>query len=222
MSYKYELHCHTSDVSRCASTSAADAVKLYADAGYDGIVITDHYSPQTFVGAEAFVPQNYVEKYTRGYKNALDAAPEGFTVLLGMELRYFFTANDYLAYGVTEQFLRDNGNLMALYPRRFYKLAHENGLLVVQAHPFRGYIYRANPKYLDGCEVCNGKDSKEENDKAMKWFGDNNMEIMTGGSDFHHATNRALSGIITERRIETNDDLLEVLRNREFELIKNE
>ena len=41
--YKYELHSHTSECDRDAYLSARELVHLYKDAGYDGMVITDHY-----------------------------------------------------------------------------------------------------------------------------------------------------------------------------------
>ena len=41
--YKYETHLHTSETSACAVSSAGDMVRAYADAGYTGIVVTDHF-----------------------------------------------------------------------------------------------------------------------------------------------------------------------------------
>lgn len=41
---KLEMHAHTNEVSFCAHISAKDTVNLYKDSGYDGIVITNHYS----------------------------------------------------------------------------------------------------------------------------------------------------------------------------------
>ena len=45
--YKYELHAHTAECDLAARVGARDMVRLYKEAGYDGIVITDHYF-QTF------------------------------------------------------------------------------------------------------------------------------------------------------------------------------
>ena len=113
MSYKYELHCHTGEVSTCADAPAAQIVERYKKAGYDGIVITDHFSGMTFSPFNYFNPQKNAEHYLKGYREALKAAGDDFTVLLGMEIRFFLTRNDYLVYGVTEDFLRLNGDLMA-------------------------------------------------------------------------------------------------------------
>ena len=48
MEYKYELHCHTGAVSRCGRVEPEKIVEMYVEAGYNGIVVTDHYSPMTF------------------------------------------------------------------------------------------------------------------------------------------------------------------------------
>ena len=222
MQYKYELHCHTKETSLCGQVPAAEIVKMYKEAGYSGIVITDHYSPMTFKPSRVWRPQTDMDFYLSGYKEALKYADENFTVLLGMEIRYYATANDYLVYGVTEDFLRNSGNLMKVYPKKFYKLAKENGMLVVQAHPFRKLMIRTNPKYLDGTEIHNGKADIESNLKSAQWAEENNMAIRVSGSDFHRPKNLANGGIITNEPIKTNDDLLRILRSGEFEMIGEE
>lgn len=222
MKYKYELHCHTGDVSRCAACPAEKAVEIYKSNGYDGIVITDHYSPQTFLDRHLFAPQKETDFYLSGYEKALAAAGDDFTVLLGMELRFYGNGNDYLVYGMTPDFIRKYGNLMTYYPRRFYKLCQENDMIFLQAHPFRPYIFRTNPKYLDGCEVYNSKGQNNEiNVKAEAWAVANNMQVRVGGSDFHRESQvDRLSGITTNEKIRTNEDLLRILRNGEFEIIR--
>ena len=42
MEYKYELHCHTGAVSRCGRVEPEKIVEMYVEAGYNGIVVTDH------------------------------------------------------------------------------------------------------------------------------------------------------------------------------------
>lgn len=223
MQYKYELHCHTKETSLCGQVPAAEIVKMYKEAGYSGIVITDHYSPMTFKPSRVWRPQTDIDFYLSGYKEALKYADENFTVLLGMEIRYYATANDYLVYGVTEDFLRNNGNLMKLYTKKFYKLANANNMLVIQAHPFRNSLMvRISPEYLDGAEIHNGKSDIESNLKAAKWADENSMAIRVSGSDFHRPTNLAKGGIITNEPIKTNDDLLRILRNGDFEMIGEE
>lgn len=218
--YKYELHCHTSDVSLCASSSAEEAIKFYKEKGYDGIVITDHYSPQTFLHLSLF-PHKHIKRFVKGYERARAAAGDDFTVLLGCEVRFFFTIDDFLIYGITEDFLKNSGNLMILYLKRLFRLCDEKGLLLLEAHPFRELRFRHNPKYLHGCEVFNGKDKgKPANIKARLWAKKNGFSVVTSGGDFHKASDTVPGGIITDKPIRTNEELLEVLKSGNFRLIE--
>ena len=42
---KIEMHVHTSEGSSCAKAEAQEIVKAYGEAGYDAIVITNHFDP---------------------------------------------------------------------------------------------------------------------------------------------------------------------------------
>ncbi|MCH5315965.1 MAG: PHP domain-containing protein [Eubacterium sp.] len=215
--FKYELHCHTGCVSRCGRTEPEEIVKLYIDKGYDGIVVTDHYSPMTF--KKNWCPQTQIDFYLQGYRRMKAAAPENFTVLLGMELRHYATGNDYLIYGVEEDFLYSAGNLLAALEKKVYTMCKERGYLVFQAHPFRPYIIRCNPKYLDGIEVYNGKVPRSQNERALAW-AKKTGKLMCSGSDFHEIENLAKGGIITSSPIKTNEDLLSVLKSQDFKRIE--
>ena len=101
MQYKYETHCHTKLVSRCGQLDIKELVELYKDAGYSGIVLTDHYSPMTFDLPDFFSKKRAIDHYLRAYREAKKYSDENFTVLLGMELRFHLTVNDYLIYGIS-------------------------------------------------------------------------------------------------------------------------
>lgn len=222
MEYKYEIHAHTKNTSRCGQLDAEDLVNNYKKAGYSGIVITDHYSPMTFNPGEFFNKKKALEHYLQGYRKAKLFETEDFSVLLGMELRFYATVNDYLVYGVTEEMLFELPFLLPLYIRKASKLLRRRGCLFLQAHPFREFIRRANPKYLDGVEVFNGKASKEANDKSLRWANEINAKIKTSGSDCHRETGVAIGGIITNEPIKTNDDLIRILKSGDYELIRNQ
>lgn len=217
MEYKYELHCHTGCVSRCGRVEPEEIVKLYKEKGYSGIVVTDHYSPMTF--DRNWEPQKHIDFYLSGYRRMKAASGDDFTVLLGMELRHYFTANDYLIYGIDEDFLFGAGNLMKIWEKGVFKLCRERGYIVYQAHPFRIGMRRCNPDYIDGVEIFNGKTEKKLNDKAYEWAKENN-KLMISGSDFHTVNNLAKGGIITDKPIKSNADLLEVLKSQGFQMIK--
>jgi hypothetical protein len=54
------------------------------------------------------------------------------------------------------------------WERKSMSLCIQKGYLVFQAHPFRPYILRCNPNYIDGVEIYNAKPRKL-NDKAYEW-----------------------------------------------------
>jgi hypothetical protein len=220
MEYKYELHCHTKTVSRCGRVEPKEIVKLYKEKGYSGIVLTDHYSPMTFDIKGYFMPQSEIDFYLSAYHEMKQYEDENFSVMLGMELRHYATANDYLVYGVEEEWLREQGNLLCVFEKKMYQMMHKQGYLVYQAHPFRTGMYRCNPKYVDGIEIYNGKTEKSLNDKAYEW-AKRHGKLMVSGSDFHVLKNLARGGIITDHPIRNNAELLETLKSQNFKMIQN-
>ncbi len=222
MEYKYEIHAHTQNTSWCGDIDAKDLVEKYKEAGYSGVVITDHYSPMTFHISEFFNKKKAIDHFLEGYRKAKEYETDDFTVLLGMELRFYATVNDYLVYGITEEMLYELPFLLRTYIKRASKMLRERGCLFLQAHPFRKMITRANPKYLDGVEVFNAKADKEANDNSLKWAKEINTPVMTSGSDCHRESGVGLGGIITKEPIKSNEDLLRILKSGEFELIKNQ
>lgn len=52
--YKYETHMHTSEGSACGASSGAEQVEAYYNAGYAGIIITDHFSTVIVQWTETF------------------------------------------------------------------------------------------------------------------------------------------------------------------------
>ena len=218
--YKYELHCHTGDVSLCAKISPEDLLRRYVAAGYNGLVITNHFSPMTFWRSGMLQTKKEVERYLSAYYRLRDAAGEGFTVLLGLELRHYATANDYLVYGVEEDWLKAQPNMLLWGEKKMSRRVHAQGYLVYQAHPFRPFIYRCDPALLDGVEVFNGHTGDAENAAALQWARQRHMP-MSSGSDTHTETDPIGGGILTETPIRSNADLLQSLRDGAFTLLKN-
>ncbi len=222
--YRTELHAHTSETSRCAKDNAKKLVENYMEAGYTTLVTTDHLSSSTFEAykKDTLTWNDKIDIFLRGHRTAAEAAGKGLYVLLGMELRFERKGiiNDYLVYGVTEEFLRKNGDLLKMRLSAFSELAHKNGLMVFQAHPFRNGMTVVSPDYLDGYEVYNACiRHNSRNGIAGKWA---KMHRKNGisGSDYHQSEDTAHGGIVCAREIKTNSELLSVLRSGEYDLIK--
>lgn len=222
--YLYEMHLHTKDTSNCANVKASVAVEEYIKAGYDGIVVTDHLSPSTYMkyGRELLPWKKKVDFFLRGYKSAKKAANGRIPVLLGMELRYRTSEgdNDYLVYGITEDFLYNTPELLNLNSKKFYELTQKNGFLVFQAHPFRVGMKVTNPKFLDGIEIFNGNPRhNSSNDIAEMWAKKYGL-MVTSGSDYHEIEDLGTGGIYFNKDIKDNKTLVEELLKKDYELKK--
>ncbi len=227
MEYLYEMHSHVKEVSTCSGTYAKDFINYYTDIGYTGIVVTDHMNSDTFsrAGLENEPWDIKIDHFLKGYEAVKKATDGKLIVLLGMEIRFYTEKypNDYLVYGVTEDFLRSYGDLMAMNPKTFSKLAHENGYLMLQAHPFRRGMKIENRDILDGYEVFNGNPRHNSNNEiAELWAKKQCKKIITSGSDFHEKEDTGNGGIYFNTLIKNNDDLLKELKNGNYRLKKTE
>jgi predicted metal-dependent phosphoesterase TrpH len=222
--YKYDTHVHTSEVSPCGKVEAAEIVRLYKQEGYSGIVITDHYYDGFFNKSLGENWNNRLELYLKGYRNALEEGLKiGLDVLLGIELRFEGSPNDYLIYGITEKFLLDYPELYKFNPKEFKKLTDKMGLLIYQAHPYRKNCTPASPDLLHGVEVYNGHPRHDSrNDLALKFGKDNNLKSLSG-SDFHQRPDLARGGILVKEKIPTIEKFVEIIKDEtRFSLIKSD
>ncbi len=221
MKYVYEAHFHTSDVSTCAHISAADAVELYKKAGYSGVVVTDHFSLDCF---ENKYPGNTWEEkidyFLSGYRNAKKQETESFSVMLGIELRFPENDNDYLVYGLDEQFLYDHEEIINMTAKQFKKLAEQNNITVIQAHPFRIDSNITNPRYIDGIEVYNGNRRHDSSNNIAELWAKKHGFLVTCGSDFHEYEDLARSAMICDRFLKDVSEFRAVLLSGGFELKK--
>ena len=215
----WETHCHTSEVSCCGKSTAEEMATAYKEAGYAGIVITDHFEKNTFQKrCLSQDPQDMVAWYLSGYKNAKKAAQ--CKVLWGIELRFTENMNDYLVYGLTEEQLVDlcRDNVFEWGIKWFSEYAKERDILVFQAHPFRTGMTVTDPYLLQGIEVYNGAGHDSRNPIAQ-WWADRYGLLKIGGSDAHHVDRTATGGIVTDRTIATMEDFCQVIRDEKIRLL---
>jgi len=219
--FKFDTHIHTSETSHCGEISAKETVRLYKEAGYDGICITDHYYKSYFENMGNISWEEKIDIYLKGYKNACTEGERvNLNIILGTEITFVGSPNDYLIFGVTEEFLFENPELYSYNMSDFRKLIDKYGMLIYQAHPFRPYITPQLPIFLDGIEVYNANPRHNpRNELAYKYALDNNLK-MSSGSDCHQAGDVGRGGIITEERITTSEELINILISKQIELIQ--
>lgn len=216
---KIDLHVHTSEISACGMLSSEETVKLYVQAGYDAIVVTNHfasYNKSRFEKAKL----DFFEEYMKCYELARALGEkQGIKVFCGYELRFDRNENDYLVYGMDEDTASDCDRIFAMGPREFSELAKEKGILFYQAHPFRNNMTVVYPGYLFGIEIKNGNPRHDSrNDIAQAWAKKYGLHGIAG-SDCHQLEDVGLSGISTNARVESMEQLVEVLKNDDYTII---
>ena len=223
MSYKTEMHCHSATVSACADITPAQIVEKYLENGYTTVVVADHLSPFTFgknyTGGEDW--QKKIDYYMEGVRALREAAKGKLHILQGCELRIEACDSDYLVYGITEEFMRQNPDLLQIPKvRELCARLHEAGFLVFQAHPFRNGMTITNPEHLDGIEVYNAHARhNSRNDLAEMWAARYDL-LPISGSDVHHDHDIPGGGILTDEPITDMAQLMQILRERRYTLLR--
>ncbi len=219
--FKLDTHVHTSEVSPCGNVTAIDTVNLYKESDYNGIIITDHYYKAYFDKMGDISWDEKINNFLAGYRAAkMQGDNVGVKVFLGAEFTFEFSPNDYLAYGITEAFLKDNPMLYNYSMVDFYKVAKKNGLLVCQAHPFRPYLTPEKPELLDGIEVYNGNPRhNSQNNLALEYAIEHNLKMLSG-SDCHEICDVGRGGIVLNSEISSSEELLYVLENERVGMIR--
>ena len=227
MEYVTELHCHSGEVSNCASATAQQIVDSYCAAGYTTVVLTNHFSRHTFgySSLQKFKgdPENHddrVDFFLSGVEALKEAADGKLNILLGAEVKLNTDDNDYLVYGIDEYFLRFHENIMEMRVASLYHEIEAIGGLLIQPHPFRNSVRITKPENLHGIEVFNGSVGHDSrNDVALLWANKYGMR-MTSGSDLHHVDrNKPNGGIVTDFPITSEEQLVQVLRSNNYKLL---
>ncbi|MDO4740502.1 MAG: PHP-associated domain-containing protein [Eubacteriales bacterium] len=205
---KIDMHVHTMEGSPDAKLPAREHVRLYRQAGFGAIVITEHVWENY---PDLPMPQR-VEQWTAGYREAKaegDAA--GLKVFLGAEVRLCRCGGaDCLVYGLE---LTDVAWLLGtLDTAQSYaelsQAVREKGFFFAQAHPFRVGYQPLDPAILDGAEAYNGKPRGNENNNELAFaFAAENRLVMISGSDAHQAIDVAHGGLQIPGEIETSAQL---------------
>jgi len=152
------------------------------------------------------------DHFLKGYRRCKEFEEEHFTVLLGAELRFHGSDNDYLLFGLTEDFLYRHRKIMEMDLASFHELAQKEGILFVQAHPFRNGLKIVDPKHLDGIETYNGNPRHDSRNEIAKAWAQKFGMLETSGSDFHEREDFARGGVIFSQPVHTGRELVSALR----------
>ena len=68
--FKYDTHIHTKEGSLCATASGSYQAEAYKDAGYTGIIITDHFFRGNTTIRRDLPWEERIDLFCKGYENA--------------------------------------------------------------------------------------------------------------------------------------------------------
>lgn len=216
MPYKYEVHMHTAESSKCGVTPAAEYISHFKELGYDGIIITDHfYHGNTAIDRSLPWPE-FVTEFCKGYEAAkAEGDKQGFKVFFGWEENH--DCDEYLIYGLDKEWLIAHPELKDADQAETYRIIHEAGGLVVHAHPFRerGYIRDVNihPFQCDAMEACNFGNPPYQDILAYN-FCKQRGKIMTSGTDLHNVNvlPNSCAGMVFDEPLESIQDYVRLVK----------
>jgi len=220
--FKLDPHVHTDESSGCGQIPAAILVERYKTMGYDGIIITDHLHEGFAAGVKASDHWTAcIDAFLKGYRTAKKKGKAlGLTVLLGAELRFTQSkGEDFLLYGINEDFLYNHPHLYEGTPADFF---HKYGdeLLLIQAHPFRGWGKAVSPQIIHGVEIYNTNPRhNNRNEKAQALCEKHPHLLPLCGSDTHQNDDLGKTGIQFNEVVGDNQTFCRLLKLREYELL---
>lgn len=220
--HKIETHLHTNHVSKCGWLTAEELIAGYKAAGYDAIVVTDHYNRTTFeyLGIDTRAPGDKVGAFLDGYRRMAELGErEGIRVFKGAELRFDESENDYLLYGYADELLEDPEALFRMGIAAFSPIARGQGALLVQAHPYRKKCTPAIACYLDGVEVRNQNPRHANFNELAVEYAQQYGLLGLAGSDCHRTEDIATTGILAAELPGDSFGMARLIRSRNYTLI---
>ena len=219
MAFLYETHLHTSQTSRCGSSTGAEHVRFYKELGYTGIIVTDH-----FFNGSCHVPKELpwkerIDRFCAGYEDALiEGQKLGLDVFFGFE--HNWNGDDYLVYGLDKSWMTAHPEMEHWTRGEQYAAVCQAGGCVVQAHPFRtrDYIKRVQlaPQLCDAIEAANAGNEAHNDAFALAYAAKFGLQI-TSGSDNHCSSrvtdpNTQVFGIALEERLTSIGDYVRLIK----------
>ena len=225
--YKYETHLHTAEGSKCAKVSGKEQIDFYADRGFTGVFVTNHFWGNSSCMVDTSLSHDrQIEQFFSFAQRAKERGEErGVDVFCGFE--YSYRGTDFLIYGFEIQELARHPEIPTLKPHEFLDLARENGALVIQAHPFRlterMNVIRLMPRRVDGIEVENGANAPNENEMAGIFAKEYGIRKFAG-SDNHGNTRcqKALCGVETTRKVKDERDFVQMIKDGKYRIFTEE
>lgn len=212
---RLELHAHSSPASGCSEVPVDELVRVFHEAGYDGIAITNHLIAEV----DRFGDKNTaIERFKKDLYLAHETGEKlGIKVYNGAELRFHnHSDNDYLFYGFSFDELPDIYDYLNTNLETFVREYKKESSLLIQAHPFRNGMIRMNSELLDAIEAFNVHQNHNSRVAVAAKYAAAEGKIMTVGSDYHHPTFEGISATRTKTLPEDEAELISIIKNDDF------
>ena len=206
---KIETHCHSVGGSGCAFCTNTDIISAYREKGYDGIILTNHYSKHVSeTSYKGLNNKQRVDAFFNLYKTLKNQAENcNFKVFWGVEIRCLPTLTEYMVLGVDESFLYDNPEVYNLSQEELFALCESAGAFMYQTHPFRAGVQVGDPKCMHGAECFNGHFHHINHNAIANDFCEKNGLVKMYGTDFHEADQCITSYMTIPKDINYNFEL---------------
>lgn len=222
--YKYEMHLHSSECSKCAASTSYEMIDAAKEHGYSGVVFTNHFYGGNTNIDRSLPWKDFVSAYAEDYKKASAYGEKtGIDVLFAFE-EGIGKGKEVLIYGIEPNILVETPHIKDMPIAELSNFVRNNGGFIALAHPFRDRSYitdpyeEPNPQYFDGIEIYNHFNTDDENKKAADFAKKYDLIGISGG-DIHASSNFGVAGLAFNKRIKTNKELVDALKSRDFKLI---
>jgi len=227
VSYLYETHLHTAEVSKCAVSGGAEYIAGYIEKGYTGIIVTDHFFNANSALSKKLPWEEWVNRFYMGYERAKkEGDRQGLDVFFGWE-EAFEGGDEYLVYGLDKEWLLEHPEVRSWTRGEQYRAVREAGGCVIQAHPFRqrSYISRIvlSTGCVDGVEAVNGGHEDDTYDALAYRYAQKAGKPVTAGTDIHNASDvlhGQIYGVYLEKKLNSIGDFVNMILNKEVADLK--
>lgn len=222
--YAYETHLHTSEASKCGQKPGAEMARACKEAGYTGIIVTDHFVYGNTAIDRSLPWDEWVEGFCLGYEHAKEEGDKiGLQVFFGWESCYQGT--EFLINGLSKEWLLAHPEVRDCTIAEQFDMVHEAGGLVVHCHPFREAPYLNHislyPLYEDAVETTNTALSHKDHpfyDELARLYARSHNFPETCGSDIH-TTDLTYGGMAFRHRLEASSDYVKAIFGREDHIL---
>lgn len=222
--YIYETHLHTQQASKCSDSQGRTYIQKYIDAGFSGVMVTDHFFRGNSSIDRSLPWQERIKLFSQGYEDARnEGAKRNFPVFFGWEEN--FDEDEYLIYGPDEDWMIHHPEMEYWTRAQQYEQVHQAGGCVVQAHPFRARKYiraiHLSAFCVDAVEGVNLENDPVWNTLAIRYAHLLGLPV-TAGSDNHHADTMRpglLAGVVFGEPLESiHSYVSSILERKPFSL----